>query len=705
MLSAIVGILVGSGQHVAAQDTEEGLSYDSRVLEEVVVTARKRAESAMSIPESISAFGSSRLERNGIDGLTDVGNLVPNMFMSVRADGFPNVSIRGLGAFGNTQGVGFYVDDVQVFSGISSHVGDIDRIEVLKGPQGILYGGSNIGGAVKFVSKRPVPEEIHGRAKTKIGTDDYYDAEFALNAPIAGSWAARIFGYTLADDSFLTNPGTPGTNTDPDAGKRSDMGGRIAIAGNVTDRLSLYANLRYSHLDAPNNFWVRELDPDFDYPLTLDATRNPRHKKDSLFGTLELTYDLDAFTVTSLSSYFDADSARTVDLDLSPAFILGSESLHNYETITQEVRLTSTDDSPFQWLAGVYYMEHERDELSNLIMPPDTASPFRNYDQGSEQQAAFVNLTYRFDAIEVAGGARVNRWESSRTNLDTGLSGEQSETDLLFRGSLSWYFDEDSSLIYGVVAQGLEPGGFNLTNFTGSGSLFGFGPEEATSYEIGYKAQLLNDSMQFTLAGFYIDYDDRQFELTVADPNEQGVVEGIINAGDSTQWGVEGELQWQFSRAWSVSGGVGYLDASWDDGLVSPVNNTDLSGERPPQTPEWSGTASLDYSNQLNADMRVFGRLQLQYKAEVSTNAQFIDEPGDDFSLWENPSYTVVDFSLGARWKSWEFVFLVENLLDEDYYVDSGEFPNFDPTISQGSVIAATPEQVRRYSLSMEFSF
>ena len=116
-------------------------------------TGRERLE----VPESLTALSGGVIESGNINGLEDIGLLVPNLNMSRRADGFPNVSIRGLGGFGNTQGVGFYLDDVQLFSDASARFGDLERIEVLKGPQGILYGGANIGGAVKFVSRRPDP--------------------------------------------------------------------------------------------------------------------------------------------------------------------------------------------------------------------------------------------------------------------------------------------------------------------------------------------------------------------------------------------------------------------------------------------------------------------------------------------------------------------------------------------------------------------
>ncbi len=153
----------------------------SNVIEEIIVTARKRQESLLEIPESVVAISGESIDRKNIKGLEDIGFTVPNLNLSMRADGYPNASIRGVGSFGNTQGVGFYLDDVQVFSDASSRFGDLERIEVLKGPQGTIYGGSNIGGAVKFVSARPDPNELFGRVKGLVGEQSLVDVEASLN--------------------------------------------------------------------------------------------------------------------------------------------------------------------------------------------------------------------------------------------------------------------------------------------------------------------------------------------------------------------------------------------------------------------------------------------------------------------------------------------------------------------------------------------
>ena len=426
-------------------------AQEQTVLEEITVTARKREERLLDIPESVTTFDDTFIEQANINGLEDIGLLVPNLYMSRRLDGFPNVSIRGLGGFGNTQGVGFYLDDVQVFSDASSRFGDFERIEVLKGPQGILYGGANIGGAIKFVAKRPDPSAFSSKVKVRAGEDNYYDGEFHINIPLGDSWAMRVFGFGETDDSFLVNPNSPRENggindNDRDVGESEEFGVRVAIAGDVTERFSIYATVRYNDLDGPNNTWVRELTPDFDYPRVVDTSFNPRHERETVSTSLELAYAFDNFTVTSITSYTDTDSDRESDLDIDQEFILDLFRPHRLDVMTQELRITSTDTGPLQWQAGAYFLDYRRKFDSDLLIrggfgwldpsfgpvppPLDTTesavvatSPFEDSHREREQVAGFANASYRWNAFEIAGGLRVDRWESERTNRETDVAG------------------------------------------------------------------------------------------------------------------------------------------------------------------------------------------------------------------------------------------------------------------------------------------
>jgi outer membrane receptor protein involved in Fe transport len=710
-------------------------SAQARDLEEIIVTARKREENLLEIPESLTNFSAQIIEQGNINGLEDIGLLVPNLYMSRRLDGFPNVSIRGLGGFGNTQGVGFYLDDVQIFSDASSRFGDLERIEVLKGPQGILYGGANIGGAVKFVAKRPDPEAFAGRIKVGAGEDGYLDGEVQLNLPLNENWAARLFAFSSTNDSYLVNPNSMRQNggvnsNDADVGQIDESGVRVTLAGDFSDRFSMYAAIRYNDLDGPNNIWNIELDGNLEYTNVVDTSFNPRHKRETTAASLEFAYQFDNSVLTSITSYTDTDSDRQTDLDNTQEYVIDLFRPHRLDVLTQELRLTSTGDGALQWQIGAYYLDYERDMNSELLVrggfgfldptccpaPPPldptesallVALPFEDSLQERDQAAVFADLSYRWDNWELAGGVRVDDWQSDRTNRDTNISGSQGETEVLGRASLARFSNDERTMIYGLISQGFEPGDFNLSNFTTSNSLFGYGPEDATQFEIGYKGQLADGRVILTLAAFYIDYNNRQFELQTTDPSGT-VVEGIINAGDSEQTGFEGDLQWNLNDAWTFSAGVGFVSAEWDSGTISPISGADISGMTPPNTADFSGTAALDYSQDVGNDTRWHGRLQVRHKGDASTNAQFFDAPGDDFPFWDNPGFTVVDIGAWVDWQSWQFGVHVENVFDEEYYIDVQEFPNFAGTAqvgAPGAIIIGTLEQPRRIVATAQFRF
>ncbi|MEL7046989.1 MAG: TonB-dependent receptor, partial [Pseudomonadota bacterium] len=419
------------------------------VLEEITVTARKREESVLEIPESVTNFSASELDRANIRSLKDIGLSVPNLFMSTRMDGFPNVSIRGMGGFGNTQGVGFYLDDVQLFSDQSSRFGDLERVEVLKGPQGVLYGGSNIGGAVKFVSVRPSSDAVEGQLKASLGEFGFRDIEGQVNLPLGESWAMRVFAFDESSDGFLTNPNSVRANglrnnNDPDVGAVDRHGARIAVAGNVGDRLTAYLTARYNELDGPNNTWIRELDGNFEYPDTVDTSFNPRHERETVAFTGELNYDFDAVTVTFIGSYTDTSSERESDLDLSQDWVLDLIRPEEFEAVTAEFRLSSSTDDAFQWQLGAFHLNLDRDLRSVLNIrggfcfldpgfcdppPPEdddviqAVAPFEVSDRRRRQNALFASGTYRFEDWEVSAGLRIDDWQSDRNNLDSGLSG------------------------------------------------------------------------------------------------------------------------------------------------------------------------------------------------------------------------------------------------------------------------------------------
>lgn len=688
---------------------------------EIVVTAQRRKESYLEVPVSISVISKTAIERSRIQGLEDIGRLVPNLTLSTRADGLPNVSIRGLGSFGGTQGVGFYLDDVQLFSDASSRFGDLERIEVLRGPQGTLYGGSNIGGAVKFVSVRPNPDAFTGRVTGTIGEQNTRDVEALLNVPLGQSgWAMRLFAFSASDDGFLvnTNParlnGLRGTN-DPNIGAVQEKGARISLAGRLSDRFSVYGSFRWSDYEGPNNAWIVELDQNYKYSNKVNTTFNPRLVRKTLAGTLELNYELDPFSITAVSSYTRTNPYnQKMDLDISPEYVVDLIRPEQFAVFTQELRLTSTGKGPLKWMAGLYYLNFAEQMDSKLFVYesgdvlaaggiPTAAQesnavaviPFENRERDRTQYAAFANTSYRIGNFEIGAGARIDRWMARTLNRQSGLTGKQQRTEFLPRLSLSYFLDERGSNVYAAFTKGYEPGGYNLTNFAGSRDLFGFAPEKATNYEVGFRGVMLNGRIVLTAAGFFVVYKGRQFELQTADPVTGEIVEGILNAGNSKQRGAELEIRWRVDEHLNLAVGGGFVNGKWDSGTILD-NGRDISGLKPPYMQSSNLVFVADYDRPIGNGWRALAR------AQISRNGRFETDLGNQFY---NPANTLANLRVGIARSNWELSVNVRNVFDKHYFTDTTLWPNFNPLIGQPTVIIGTLGQPRLVTGSLRVRF
>ena len=721
-LSLACMLLAGT---LGPQATSIALAQEAK-LEEVVVTARKRSENLMDIPESVTAISGLAIERQNIKGLNKIGLAVPNLNLSMRTDGYPNVSIRGMGAFGMTQGVGFYLDDVQLFSDASSRFGDLARIEVLKGPQGVLYGGSNIGGAVKYVSKKPSTEAVSGRLKGLAGGQGMVDVEGDINIPLSDRWALRAFAFTREDDGFMRNPGSPSPvfgvdyNQPEDVTASEESGGRIVIAGEISDTFSLNASMRYNEYDGPVNNWAREMGtpPSMEYPYTLDTSQNPRHERETFGARLELNFDLGDIEFKSITSYTDTESDRLTDVDLTQLWFFNTFRPETMEVMTQEFRFSSTGDGPLQWVAGVYAMDFEETMNSTLdfgwiVVEGDdptvgVKSPFETRQEDKSNLAAFGNVTYETGKWEWGLGLRVDRWESEEVAVDVGHSASKDDVEVLPRLSISREVG-DSGMIYATAAQGFEPGGWNgiaggsppIYGPNGEKTLLGFDKEEAIQYEFGWKGEMADGRLSATAAFFYINYESRQFEFIAPNPSGDGtLIDGITNVGDSTQRGVELSFAWQASEYLRLTGAYGYISAEWDGGTTL-ADGADLSGETPPNI--------IENSAALNANFRMPAMAGFDFVTDVQVSHNGEMQGGKPWDNVKNPDFTVVDLQMGFVSDQWEILLNVENLFDQEYYTDLEPFPNFSfgglTGSEPGNIIIGTHGQPQLITGSVTYRF
>jgi iron complex outermembrane receptor protein len=699
---------------------EEGESA-SNSLDEVIVTARKREESLLSISESVSAISGDAIDRQNIKGLDKVGLLTPNLNLAMRADGYPNVSMRGIGAFGLTQGVGFYLDDVQLFSDASSRFGDLERIEVLKGPQGTLYGGSNIGGAIKFVSKRPTVGDDSGRVKLQIGDRGVKDTEVSLNRDLNDGWAMRVFAYSREDDGFLTNPNSDNIDNQPvDAGAYEESGIRIAIAGQLADNLSLYASVRQNDYEGPVNAWARELGTpgNFTYPKLLDTGRNSSRDAETTGVHFELNWEMDGYDLTSITSYTDTESTRVTDVDLTQFWYFNTSRPEEMQITTQEVRLTSTTDSNLQWIAGVYISNYDRDMNSFLTFGPCAftgtlatdcgegfSMPFEVTNEENTHRAVFGNVSYEDGDWRYDLGLRADKWEEDESNLDAATNGgihqsSISDTEILPRFSITRNYE--NSIAYFTSSQGYEPGGLNqaapYTDAAGNRLLASFNKEEATQHELGWKGTILDGRGTASFAYFDIDYKDRAFQVVAPNPGGPGLIEYVYNVGDTEQDGVEVEFALKASENLTLTLASAWLNAKFVEGTVLP-DGTDLSGQTPSNSISQSTMITSSYARTLNSGT------DFTFDMQWSFNGQGISMPPTN--PLKNPSHDVLNIQVGFSNGPWDFQITMDNVLGEDYYTDLEVFPNLsnDQAVIGDTFIIGTFGAPKLTQASLTYNF
>jgi len=660
----------------AQSDATQGASVVT--IEEIVVTARKREESLLDIPETVVAISGETISQHNMKTLDKIGMTVPNFNLNTRTDGWPNVTMRGMGAFSLTQGVGFYLDDVQIFGDASSRFGDLDRIEILKGPQGVLYGGSNIGGAIKFISTRPSPDAVSGNLKIMVGEQSSRDVEGSINVPFGDGWAARLFAFTREDDGFMYNPSTD----DESIAGYEESGGRLSVAGPISDNLSLYASIRSNQYDGPNNNWAMErgTPPNFEYPFINDIDTKSNNDKETFGAHLELVWELDGYDVTSITSYTDTEAKRLTDVDLQPEHWLDARQDETFETTTQEIRFTSNTDSNLQWQAGLYTSNMEWVERATTRFGPgtficfcDLTVPGKHDNTETSHLAGFGNLTYTTGPWEIGFGLRVDSWEREKivpANVtESGLAhvNKVDGTEVLPRLSISRSLENDS-MVYLTVAKGYEPGGLRhepvIFDGQGKPSLSTFNKEEAIQTEIGWKGTFMEGRGRFSMAAFMIDYEDRLFTTIVQ--SATGPFESIDNSGNSENIGFELELAYQATEFLTLAAAFGTLDAEWDSGTV--VSGVDVGGTTPSGSIDNGIALAANYAKPLDNGM--------EFVADFQYNRRGPSTSMPPHGAIDNPSYDTINLTTGIRFGNWEFMIHGENLTDEQYYTDLENWVN-----------------------------
>jgi iron complex outermembrane receptor protein len=677
MIAVGASALAPSAARAQAVSTSQEVAATEEIgLTEIIVTARKRVETMQSIPESIAAFGAQEISDAHIVKMDDLGNLVSNLNITTRADNTPDVVLRGIGSFGVVSGVGFYANDVQLFDGQSVRTDDIERIEVLKGPQGTLYGGSNIGGAIKYITKLPT-DEFHAGANVEFGnySSQAYSA-FVSGALIPGLLDARASFFDTHTDGYLYDPVL---NRTVDGG--SERGGRLTFLYKTdATTAALYLNYNWNHGGSGANLYYRPETPT-DYSLQIADGTQPEYLRGLYSATLKIDQQLaDHLSLTSISSFFHSYSDVTVDVDKGPLPFLTAHQAFAHDVGSQELRLANTGDSALKWLIGVFAQANDPSVFTNTIAftgdppsPENLADPtqygVQNTDviQRHREYAIFGNISYDWAKWTFETGLRADYNNSSLTDPIYNIANEQHGTEVLPKFSASYHFDKDI-MGYGSVSRGFQPGDL-VEEFDAAGNAYAckYKPETTWNYELGLKSTFF-DRLRFNAAVFYIDYRDRLFQTVAFEANN--FIQLTKNIGASRSYGGEFDVSARLTQDLYFTTSFGVTKAIWGNVPYFDLDlnqATNLSGRTAPYAPDYQGSVSLDWSHHLT------DYLTLGARADATLVGHQYWDPTDHF---QQPAHQLVNLGIrleGGQWSIGAHVANVFNKLYNTEYISAAE--------------------------------
>lgn len=588
-------------------------------LADIVVTAQKREESLQDTPISISALDAGALEAKRVVSLADLGSAVPNMQVSPH----PNtgttlrVTIRGIGEPAATQTrdnpVAIYVDGVYVAKGqgLANELAELERIEVLRGPQGTLYGRNATAGAINFISKPPQLGDFSAQQSFSFGSFDEFRSRTSVNIPFGETAAAELTYLRVKKDGFVRNLGA-GEKRFGDVDREAV---RAALLWRPTDAFEA----RYTY----DSSWIDDTSPFGQavplYPaeaqLSRTASSGPfalRAGNTQVQGhNLTLNYDVSpSLTIKSITGY-----RRLNDLTFQvynpgpvrPYLPFSNVNSTNQKQFSEELQLIGDlFDSNVKYVAGLYYFSESGDSDDNSAQPSGLNPRFATWN--NKAYAAFGQATWTpafLDGrLHITVGARYSKDEREASVLSTRIPptgpqvvllngrGKKSFNDFSPTGTIQFDINDDAN-IYGKFTRGYRTGGFNPTASTAAAFAAGFKPESLSSYEAGLKSEFFDRRIRFNLAGYYSKYKDIQ--TNVFDPFNNRIFD-IINAGRAVTQGIEADLTALVFDGMTVSGSYGYTDPKYKK-VVDLGGNDITSRFNFQHAPKNSFTLSADYKS------------------------------------------------------------------------------------------------------------
>jgi iron complex outermembrane receptor protein len=639
--------LASAAAPVSAQQAT-GAGQEAYSVEDIVVTARRREEAIQDTPIAITAFTQETIQEARIESLADLGRLTPGLIYTPLFGAQNQLPIiRGAAQTFGPLNVGVFLDGVYLSgkAGVDLELNDLERVEIVKGPQSALYGRNTFAGAINYITQRPSSEVYTGSAELTVGDNGLRRGMLSISGPVTDWMAFRLSGFSRTFDGFYTSSIDGGQVDFVD-----NSGASLVVEARPTDRLTATFRTTVSTEDSGqpasnvirtnsalatpagasatqqrNLLYLGELPSIAENGITVNTRRTGfettdyGQRGDALRTSLTLDYDFDTATLTSISSYSRRKTEYTFDGDnticdriggcpnfgfpFAPAIPFGQSSFgtsssdDRFVDRSQELRLASTGDQRLKWLIGAFYYANDVRVLAKSQSPLTAAAVATNGIPRSLSQidsiAVFGSLGYDFSdrlrgSVELRYENEDQSYEQAPSRAGgTGSSALVRNSDQSFefttpRVTLDYDLTEDS-LLYGTIARGAKAGGFN-TNLNITPAQWTFDPEYSWNYEIGLKNTFLDGDLLLNAALFYTDWTDQQ--VACQNPVTLGGTSTqrtyTCNVGQAQVLGLELDGVWQLTDHLTISGNYAYTDATYSKFVDDSLAATLILAGRPP---------------------------------------------------------------------------------------------------------------------------
>lgn len=744
-----VRVAVAATLALASTAQSAGAAESLPVLEEITVTAEKRASTVQETPISIAAFTGAELAAAGIDGTATLANLTPGL--TIQREVIGKVVIRGVGTenytVGSDPGVAIHKDGAYIARSSVSIFDffDVNRVEVLRGPQGTLYGRNATGGVINIISNAP-ESELGGYAKVDVGDYSKLRFEGAITGAVSDGAQARLAVLYAQRDGYTENLFPTAKARDVDQLDNQDLwAARGQVNFDLSDTVSLLLQgewMRddslppgFKYFDLTNAFWFNAFGPDVDLPDLREVSQGfeteipgsgrtvpsvGRANQDSYLA--RLTWDLGNMTFTSLTAFREIDFSWINDGDGFDTFFVTYFQTDNSKQISQEFQLASSGDSRLQWILGAYYLKEDAETFTGIPFVIGSPADYILWDgvSDTEAYAVFGQATYAFtDRLRATVGLRYNKEEKDGDlvyNLFGGLVPPSSVipgagddwADVLddswdaVTPKLGVDFDfTDDIMGYVSATRGFKSGGFNL--LAGQPP---YDPEYLWAYEAGLKSRWADGRVIANIGAFFYDYEDMQVGKVV------NLSATVVNAAAATIKGLEAEVRAILGGGFTVNAGVSWLDTSYDEfetedpawpgdagcgTLVTAPRTISLKGCELPRAPEFQGVLGLTWTGAMQNGGELTIRGDYAYRGD-----QYFTQFNRDIVSQDAYGILNARVTYNAPGRNWSLTAYGDNLADEDYFVTVLESGVAAPGTVVPQAVMGAP---RTYGLVIGYQF